>query len=96
MSTAPESTADDVAAAVAAAVDGLARWRRTTPTQRADVLSRAGRLLAERADGIAAEMVAEEGKPLADARNEAIAYAEEPRPLRRRGVPAHRGDVPER
>jgi aldehyde dehydrogenase (NAD+) len=71
VSTAPESTDDDVAAAVAAAVDGLARWRRTTPTQRADVLSRAGRLLAERADGIAAEMVAEEGKPLADARNEA-------------------------
>jgi alpha-ketoglutaric semialdehyde dehydrogenase len=54
VSTAPESTADDVAAAVAAAVDGLARWRLTTPTQRADVLSRAGRLLAERADDIAA------------------------------------------
>jgi acyl-CoA reductase-like NAD-dependent aldehyde dehydrogenase len=71
VSTAPESTADDVADAVAAAVDGLARWRRTNPTQRADVLSKAARLLAERADAIAAEMVAEEGKPLADARNEA-------------------------
>ena len=71
VSTAPESTAADVDAAVRAAVDGLARWRRTTPTQRADVLSRAGNLLAERADAIAAEMVAEEGKPLADARNEA-------------------------
>ncbi len=35
------------------------------------MLGRAARLLAERADGIAAEMVAEEGKPLADARNEA-------------------------
>jgi acyl-CoA reductase-like NAD-dependent aldehyde dehydrogenase len=71
VSTAPESTAEDIAAAVAAGVDGLSRWRRTTPTQRADVLSRAARLLADRADGIAAEMVAEEGKPLADARNEA-------------------------
>jgi alpha-ketoglutaric semialdehyde dehydrogenase len=71
ISTAPESNEADVDAAVAAANDGLARWRRTTPTQRANVLSQAARLLAERADGIAAEMVAEEGKPLADARNEA-------------------------
>ena len=71
VSIAPESTADDVAAAVAAARQGLAQWRRATPTQRADVLGHAGRLLAERADAIAAEMVAEEGKPLADARNEA-------------------------
>ena len=71
VSIAPESTEADVDAAVAAAVDGLGRWRRATPTQRADVLGRAGRLLAARADDIAAEMVAEEGKPLADARNEA-------------------------
>ena len=71
VSTAPESTATDVDAAVRAAVDGLARWRRTTPTQRAEVLSRAAKLLAERAADIAVEMVAEEGKPLADARNEA-------------------------
>lgn len=70
VSTAPESTAADVAAAVGAAVEGLRTWRRSTPTQRADVLARAARLLAEQADAIAAEMVAEEGKPLADARNE--------------------------
>ena len=57
VSTAPESTAADVDAAVRAAVDGLARWRRTTPTQRAEVLSRAAKLLAERAADIAAEMV---------------------------------------
>ena len=94
---APESTAADVAAAVAAAVDGLARVAaRRHRRRRAEVLSRAARLLAERADDIAAEMVAEEGKPLADARNEAIAHAEEPRALRRRGVPADRRDVPER
>lgn len=71
VSVAPDSTADDVRAAVDAALDGLAAWRRFTPTARADVLARASRLLAERADAIAAEMVAEEGKPLADARNEA-------------------------
>ncbi len=71
VSTAPESGEDDVADAVSAAVEGLAQWRRATPTQRADVLAKAGRLLAERADDIAREMVVEEGKPLADARNEA-------------------------
>lgn len=71
VSVAPASTADDVRAAVDAALDGLATWRRSTPTARADVLGKAARLLAERADAIAAEMVAEEGKPLADARNEA-------------------------
>ena len=70
VSVAPESTADDVAAAVSAARDALTAWRRTTPTARADLLGRAARLLAERADEIASEMVREEGKPLADARNE--------------------------
>ena len=70
VSIAPESTAADVAAAVGAARHALTAWRRTTPTARADLLGRAARLLAERADLIAAEMVREEGKPLPDARNE--------------------------
>ena len=46
-------------------------WRTTSPTARSNVLSAAARLLAARADDLAAEMVSEEGKPLADARNEA-------------------------
>ena len=71
VSAAPESNVDDVAAAVAAARDALGAWRRTTPTARADLLTKASRLLAERAPAIAAEMVREEGKPLADATMEA-------------------------
>lgn len=71
VSTAPESTVGDVTAAVDAALDGLATWRRSAPTERAAVLTKAARLLAQRADEIAEEMVAEEGKPLADARGEA-------------------------
>jgi aldehyde dehydrogenase (NAD+) len=71
VSVAPESTAADVAAAVGAARDALRSWRRTTPTARADLLTRAARLLDERSEEIAVEMVFEEGKPLADARNEA-------------------------
>lgn len=71
VSVAPESTAADVTAAVDAAADALAAWRRTTPTRRAEILTAAARLLAERAETTAREMVREEGKPLADARNEA-------------------------
>lgn len=71
VSVAPESTAADVADAVSAAHEAARAWRRTTPTARADLLTKASRLLAERSDQIAAEMVREEGKPLADARTEA-------------------------
>jgi aldehyde dehydrogenase (NAD+) len=70
VSVAPESSGADVGAAVDAAVDAAASWRRTTPSRRAEILGLAARLLAERSESIAAEMVAEEGKPLADARNE--------------------------
>ncbi|MDQ3352538.1 MAG: aldehyde dehydrogenase family protein, partial [Actinomycetota bacterium] len=71
VSVAPESTTDDVTAAVDAALDGLAAWRASTPTRRAEVLTAAARFLAEQADELASLMVAEEGKPLGDARNEA-------------------------
>lgn len=70
VSIAPESSAADVGDAVAAAVEAAASWRRTTPSRRAELLTGAARLLAERSESIAAEMVAEEGKPLADARIE--------------------------
>jgi acyl-CoA reductase-like NAD-dependent aldehyde dehydrogenase len=70
VSVAPESTAGDVADAVAAAVDAAGEWRRTTPSRRAELLTAAARTLAAGADRLAAEMVAEEGKPLADARME--------------------------
>ena len=71
VSVAPESTTDDVAAAVTAAAEAAPAWRRTTPSQRADLLARAAQILAGDADRNAREMVAEEGKPLADARMEA-------------------------
>ncbi len=71
VSVAPESTADDVADAVAAATDAAAAWKRTTPTQRAEILTKAGQALAARASQIAAEMTAEMGKPLADTTIEA-------------------------
>ncbi len=67
---APESSLADVTAAVDAASEAACAWRRTTPTRRAEILTAAARILAERADDIAREMVAEEGKPIADAKME--------------------------
>lgn len=71
VSVAPESAAADVAAAVDAAEQAAVAWRRSTPTRRAEILSAAARILDGRAAELAAEMVAEAGKPLADATNEA-------------------------
>ena len=71
VAVAPESTAGDVAAAVEAAAAAAGAWRRTTPTRRAEILTGAAALLAARADVIAGEMVAEEGKPLGEATAEA-------------------------
>lgn len=71
VSVAPESTASDVSDAVDAALDGLAQWRAATPARRAEVLTAAARSLAAEAEQNARDMVAEEGKPLADALMEA-------------------------
>lgn len=71
VSVAPESTASDVTAAVDAAVTAAEAWAATPPSARAALLERAAALLDGRAEAIAGELTAEEGKPLADARAEA-------------------------
>src|SRR5690606_25443880 len=71
VSVAPESTAEDVRDAVSAAVAAQPAWAATPPSARAAVLERAADILAGRAEEIARELTAEEGKPLADARAEA-------------------------
>jgi acyl-CoA reductase-like NAD-dependent aldehyde dehydrogenase len=68
---APSSTGDDVDAAVSAAVEAAPEWACTTPGARAALLEKAGAILADRADEIAGEMVAEMGKPIGMARMEA-------------------------
>jgi alpha-ketoglutaric semialdehyde dehydrogenase len=60
----------DVEAAYAAARAAAPGWRRTSPVQRGDVLFRAAELVAERAGAIAAELTAEEGKTLPEAKGE--------------------------
>src|SRR4051794_1364171 len=64
------ATAADVDDAYAAAREAAATWRRTPPVKRGDVLFRAAELIASRAEQIAAELTAEEGKTLPEARGE--------------------------
>ena len=76
LSTIASGTADDAAAAVDAAQEALATWRRTAPRTRADLLRRAYELMMERQEWFALLISAENGKALPDARAE-VAYAAE-------------------
>ena len=64
------SGAEDVAAAVATAKAAFPRWKNTPPPKRAEILFRAGQLLAERKDSLARDMTREMGKPLEEARGD--------------------------
>jgi aldehyde dehydrogenase (NAD+) len=64
------SNADDAAAAVAAAKQGLAAWANTPAPGRAAVLFRALDVLGRRGDEIARTITTEEGKPIGDAQGE--------------------------
>lgn len=63
----PALSAADITAAYDAAERGAVLWRHTRPLERAAVMSGAARLLRERTDTIARELVSEMGKTLAEA-----------------------------
>jgi NAD-dependent aldehyde dehydrogenases len=67
-----ESSADDVAAAVAAARGALRDWKRLSPDARAQYLYKAADLLAARKDVVAAALTQEEGKSLPEATGETL------------------------
>ena len=62
----PLAGAAELEQAVAAAQRGFALWKSTTASERHETLTRATRLLRERAERIAQIMTLEKGKPLAD------------------------------
>ncbi|MFE2578828.1 aldehyde dehydrogenase family protein [Streptomyces sp. NPDC059378] len=62
---------EDVTRAYGHAERGFAAWRRTSPFERARILTGAARLIRERLAEIAADVTAENGKTLAEARGEA-------------------------
>ncbi len=66
----PASDASDVALAVAAAKKAFSSWRLVPAPKRAEILYRAGQLLAERKEQYAREMTREMGKVLAETRGD--------------------------
>lgn len=66
----PLATPRDLDRALETAAAGFARWRKSTPHERAAVLNGAARLMRERIDDIARVAVLEQGKTLAEARIE--------------------------
>lgn len=72
----PLAAEAELLAAAQAAERGFALWRRTTAHGRWEIITRATRLLRERADFIAQVMTLEQGKPLAEARREVVLSAD--------------------
>ncbi len=66
----------DLDQALAAAEKGFAIWRDYTPAQRSKIMRAAAALMRERADGIAQLLTLEQGKPLVEAKGEAMAAAD--------------------
>ncbi|GLZ09118.1 aldehyde dehydrogenase [Actinomadura sp. NBRC 104412] len=65
--TFPDSSADDMAAAIGAVEEGAEEWAAASPERRAGVLEAAARWLEDRADELTVELVREEGKTRAEA-----------------------------
>lgn len=93
--TVAHAATEDLDRALASVADGFAAWSAVSPYDRSKVLRRAADLLRERAADIAPMMVAEQGKPLAEAKLELAAasdimewFAEEGRRTYGRIIPA--------
>src|SRR2546421_155033 len=66
----------DLDRALEAAQKGFETWRDTTPAERSKVMRRAAGFMRERAGDIARLLTQEQGKPLAEAKGEALASAD--------------------
>lgn len=71
----PVATSADLDEALAAAEAGFAQWRHVDVDTRAGILRKAADLIRERAETIAVLLTTEQGKPLAEARGEALGAA---------------------
>ncbi|WP_106397052.1 aldehyde dehydrogenase family protein [Actinocorallia populi] len=72
----PALSAEAVRDAYGAAAEGFAVWRGMSPFERAGILFAAAALLRERAEAVAADVSAENGKTLAEATGEALKAAD--------------------
>ncbi|HHL4082178.1 NAD-dependent succinate-semialdehyde dehydrogenase [Burkholderia sp. A2] len=96
----PLATAADLDRALQATASAFDVWRNTVPAERARILKRGAELMRERAEHIATVMTLEEGKPLAESRDEVLRaadyfewFAEEARRIDGRVVPSNRPGV---
>ena len=64
------SNSKDIGAAVAAAKAAWPQWKKTPAPKRAEILFRAGQLLAQRKESLARDMTREMGKPLEETRGD--------------------------
>lgn len=96
----PLATSADMDRALSATKQAFDVWRKAFPNERAGVLKRAAALMRERAEHIATQMTLEEGKPLAESRDEVLRaaeyfewFSEEAKRIDGRVVPANRPGV---
>lgn len=96
----PVATRDDLSLALTTAQASFNVWRHTVPDERARIMKKAADLMRERAEHIATLMTLEEGKPLAESRDEVRRaadyfewFAEEARRIDGRVVPDNRPGV---
>ncbi|PMS32638.1 succinate-semialdehyde dehydrogenase/glutarate-semialdehyde dehydrogenase [Trinickia symbiotica] len=76
LGTVPHATRADLDGALAAAQNGFKAWSRLAPAQRAETLGKAAQILRSRADDLAVVMTLEQGKPVAQARQEVMRTAD--------------------
>ncbi len=96
----PHATRADLDAALAAAQAAFETWRFSSPIERSKVLRQVAVLIRERRDEIARDITLDQGKPLAEARQEVAScaehaewHAEECRRIYGRVIPARLPDV---
>ena len=96
----PLATAADLEQALQATRRAFDVWRNTVPAERARILKGGANLIRERAEHIAELLTLEEGKPLAESRDEVLRaaeyfewFAEEARRIDGRVVPSNRPGV---
>lgn len=96
----PLATTSDLDHALSVTRRAFDVWRNTVPAERARILRRAAELMRERAPHVAEMMTLEEGKPLAESRDEVLRaaeyfewFSEEARRIDGRVVPSNRPGV---
>lgn len=96
----PLASSDDLNMALRVAEEMSKTWERTLPVERAKILKAGAHLMRTRSEHIANQMTLEEGKPLAESRDEVLRaadyfewFAEEAKRLDGRFVPANRPNV---